>query len=66
MRETALKVSFELSPRDVRYFREQLKIARKSRSESEGTDETVIQSATEVEIGCLVLEDRRFESRLIV
>ncbi len=46
MRETALKVSFELSARDVRYFRGQLKVARKSRGQAD--DDALIQSAIDV------------------
>jgi uncharacterized membrane protein YkvA (DUF1232 family) len=46
MRETALKVSFELSPKDVRHFRDQLKAARKSRDADD--DASIIQSALAV------------------
>jgi hypothetical protein len=41
--ETSIKVSFELTKRDIKYFRERLKRTRTSRSEDD--DEEVIQSA---------------------
>jgi len=46
MAEGTLKVSFELSARDVRYFRDQLKNARTSRTKDD--DEGVVSRALEV------------------